>query len=71
MTTMMQEHPFYHGSQWTDQQKRLRKVVGKATYRKVGRCRHSEVSELLSMKKYNEVVLDFLEATDIWKFLPR
>jgi hypothetical protein len=42
--------------------------VGKATGWKAGRCRHEQVSELFSMEKCDEAVIDFLAATDVVKF---
>ena len=48
------KHLFRHCSQWRDQQKMLWKAVGKVTGWKAGRCRHVQVSELLSMEECNE-----------------
>jgi len=66
----MREHLFRHCSRWKDQQKVLWKEVGEATGWKVGTCRHVQVSKLLSMEKWDKVVMDFLAATDIGKFQP-
>jgi ribonuclease HI len=35
------------------------------------RCRHVQVSELLSMEKCDKAVMDFLAATDVGKLLPK
>jgi len=67
----IREHLFRHCSRWKDQQKMLRKEVGKATGWRTGRCRHVQVSELPSMEKCDNVVMDFLAATDVGKFPPR
>jgi len=69
--TQMREHLFRHYSRWRDQQKTLWKEVGKATRWRAGRCRHVQVSELLSMEKCDKAVMDFLAATDIRKFPPK
>jgi hypothetical protein len=58
----MQEHLFCHCSWWKDQQSMLWKAVGKAKGWKAGRCRHVQVSELISMKECDQAVVDFLEA---------
>jgi hypothetical protein len=65
------EHLFRHCSRWKDQQKTLWKEVGKATGWRAGRCRHVQVSELLSMEKCDKAVMDFLAATDVGKFPPK
>jgi len=65
------EHLFRHCSRWKDQQKMLWKEVGKATGWRTGRCRHVQVSELLSMEKCDKAVMDFLAATDVRKFPPK
>jgi hypothetical protein len=65
------EHLFRHCSRWRDQQKTLQKEVGKATGWRVGRCRHVQISELLSLEKCDRAVMDFLIATDIGKFPPK
>ena len=67
----MREHLFCHCNWWKDQQKELWIVVGKAMGSKAGRCWHVQVSELLSMEKCDQVVMDFLVATDIRKFPPK
>ena len=64
------EHLFRHCSQWRDQQKMLWEVVGKATGWRAGRCRHVQISELLSMEKCDRAVMDFLKGTDIGKLSP-
>jgi hypothetical protein len=45
--------------------------VGKATGWRVGRCRHVKVSGLLPIDKCDQVVIDFLAATDVRKFPPK
>jgi hypothetical protein len=45
--------------------------VGKTTGWKAGRCRHVQVSELFSMGKWDQTVMDFLAATDVGKFPPK
>ena len=67
----MWEHLVRHCSRWKDQQETLWKVVGKATGWRVGRSRHVQVSELLSMQRCDKGVMDFLIATDIGKFPPK
>jgi hypothetical protein len=49
----------------------LRKTLGKATGWKASRCRHVQISELFSMEKCDQAVMDFLAATDIGKFPPK
>ena len=46
------------------------KEVGKATGWRAGRCRHMKVSELLSIEKCDQAVMDFLVATDVGEFPP-
>ena len=46
-------------------------AVGKVTGWKAGRCRHVQVSELLSMELCDEAVVDFLVATEVGKFPPK
>ena len=65
------EHLFRHCSLWKDQQKALWKAVGKATGWNGGRCRHVQISELFSMEKCDQAVMDFLAATDVGKFPPK
>jgi len=65
------EHLFRHCSRWKDQQKTLWKEVGKATGWRAGRCRHVKVSELLSIEKCDQAVMDFVAATDVGKFPPK
>jgi len=60
-----------HCSRWRDQQKTPWKDVGKATGWRAGRCRHVQISELLSMEKCDGAVMDFLITTDIGKFPPK
>jgi len=65
------EHLFRHCSRWRDQQKTLWNELGKTTGWRAGRCRHVQISELLSMEKCDRAVVDFLIATDIGKFPPK
>jgi len=69
--TQTREHLFRHCSRWKHQQKTLWKEVGKATGWRAGRCRHLQVSELLSMEKCDKAVMDFLAATEVGKFPPK
>ena len=64
-------HLFLHRSRWKDQQETLWKEVGEAMGWRVVRCRHVQISELLSMEKCHRAVMDFLIATDIGKFPPK
>jgi hypothetical protein len=66
----MREHLFPQCSLWKDLQKTLWKEVGNATGWRAGRCRHVQVSELLSMEKCDKAVMDFLATTDVGKFPP-
>jgi hypothetical protein len=66
-----QEHLFRHFSRWRDQQKMLWNLAGKATGWKAGRCRHVQVSELLSRDECDQELKDFLAATEVGKFPPR
>jgi len=61
-------HIFRHCSRWRDQQKELRKAVGKATGWTAGRCRHVQISELFSIAECDQAVMDFLAATEVGKF---
>jgi Na+-transporting NADH:ubiquinone oxidoreductase subunit NqrF len=70
-TAQMREHLFRHCSRWKYQQKMLWKEVGKATEWRAGRCRHVKVSELFSIEKWDQAVMDFLVATDVGKFPPK
>jgi hypothetical protein len=65
------EHLFHHCSRRKKQHKMLWKEVGKATRWRVGRCRHMQVSEPLSMEKCDKAVMDILVVTDVWKFPPK
>jgi len=67
----MEEHLFCHCSRWRNQQKALWKAVGMVTGWKAGRCRHMQVSELVSMAECDQVVVDFLVATEVRKFPPK
>jgi hypothetical protein len=68
MAAHTQEHLFQHWSRWQDQQKTFWKEVRKATGWVAGRCRHVKVSELLSIEKCDQAVMDILAATDVGKF---
>jgi DNA-binding ferritin-like protein (Dps family) len=65
-----QEHLFHHCSQWKNQQNALWKAVEMATSWKEGRFMHVQVSELFSMEKCDQAMMDFLTATDVGKFPP-
>ena len=65
------ENLFRHCSRWRAQQKTLWKAVGKATGWKAGRCRHVQISELISIEQCDQAVMDFLAAADIGKFPPK
>lgn len=65
------EHLNYYYSEWKDQQSALWKQVGKAKGWRAARCQHMLVSELLSIKECDQVVVDFLVATEVGKFPPR
>ena len=65
------EHLFRHCSRWKDQQTTLRKTVGQTTGWEAGRCPHVQVSELSTMEECDQVVMDFLAATEVGKFLPK
>jgi len=70
-TAQMREHLFRHCSRWRDQQQALWKVVRKATGWKAGGCRHVQISELISVEECDQVVMDFLAATEVGKFPPK
>jgi len=65
------EHLFRHCSRWRNQQNAIWKVVGKATGWKVGRCRHMQISELVSTEEWDQALMDFLVATEVGKFPPK
>ena len=65
------EHLFRHSSRWRDQQKGLWKAVGKARGLKAARCRHVQISELFMIEECDQVVMDFLAATEVGKFQPK
>jgi len=71
MVAQTWEHHFRHCSRWQYKQKTLWREVGKAMGWRAGRCRHVQVSELLSMAKCDKAVMDFRIATDIRKFPPK
>jgi hypothetical protein len=49
----------------------LGKEVGKTIGWRVGRCRPVQVSELLSLERCDQAVMDLLAATDVGKFPPK
>jgi len=63
------EHLFHHCSRWRFQDAMLWKKVGIATGWRACRCRHVQVSKLLSMEQCDSAVIQFLITTDIGKFL--
>jgi hypothetical protein len=62
---------FPHCSRWREQQQTLWKAVGKAKGWKVGRWRHVQISELLSMAEFDQAVMDFTAATEVGMFPPK
>jgi hypothetical protein len=62
------EHLICHCSKWKSQQQELWKAVGRETGWKVGRCKHVQISELFSLEKCDQAVMDFLAATEVGKF---
>jgi hypothetical protein len=56
---------------WMEQQIELWTAGGKATGWQVGRCRHVYISELFSIQRYNQVVMDFLPPSDVGNFPPK
>jgi hypothetical protein len=64
------EHLFHHCSRWRDQQKALWKAVGIATSWKADRCRHLQLSELVSREEWDQAAVDFLAATEVGKSQP-
>lgn len=68
--TQTQEHHFCHYSQWKDQKNVVWKMVGESTRWKASRWRHLQVSELLCMEEYKQVVMDFLASTEVGRFPP-
>jgi len=69
--SLTREHLFRHCSWWRDQQRELWKVEGKATGWKAGRCRHVQISELFTIGKCDQAVMDSLVATEVGKFPPK
>ena len=65
-----QEHLFRHYSWWRVHQRQPWKAVRKATGWRVGRFRHVQISELFSIEECDQVVMDFLAATEVGKFPP-
>jgi len=64
------EHLFRHCRCWRDYQRALSKAVGKVTGWKAGRCRHMQISDLFSIEKCDQAVMDILAATKVGKFPP-
>jgi hypothetical protein len=62
--------PFRHRRQRKNEQQGLWKAAGRAMGLKVGRCWHVQISELFSLEKCDQAVMDFLTATDEGSFLP-
>jgi len=71
MTAQMQKHHFPNCNRWKDQRKTLSEEVGKETGCSAGTHRHVTVSELLSIQKCDQAVMDFLSATDVGKIPPK
>jgi len=69
-TVQTRQHLCCHFRQFRDQQAEIWKTVVKATGCKVGRCRYVQISELFSMEKCNQVVMDLLAGTEVGRFLP-
>jgi predicted nucleotidyltransferase len=65
------EHLFRHCSRWRDHQNELWKAAGNEMGWKVGRCRHFQISELFSIEERDQVVIDFLVATEVVKIPPK
>jgi len=64
----MREHIFHYCSQWRDHQRVQWKAVGKVMGWKAGRCQHMQISELFTIEEYDQLVMDFLAATEVGKF---
>jgi len=62
---------FHHCSRWRDHRNELYKEVGKVTVWKAGRCRHVQISELLSREECDHVVMGFLAAIEVAKVPPK
>jgi hypothetical protein len=67
----MRKYLFRHCIRWKEQQTMLWKEVGKATWWRGGECRHMQISELVSMEKWDKAVMDFLAGTVARKFPPK
>jgi hypothetical protein len=67
----MREHVFHHCSRWKDQQKTLCKTVGQATGWKAGRCRHMQISELVTIEECDQAVIDYLVTTEVEEYPPK
>jgi len=65
-----QEHLFRHCSRWRVHKRQLWKAVRKATGWRAGRCWHVQISELFSTEESDQVVMDFLAATEVGKCPP-
>jgi len=64
------EHRFGHCSRWRDQHKSQWKAEEKATGSNAVRCRHVQIFELFTIEQCDQVVIDFLAATEVGKFPP-
>ena len=64
------EHLFRHCSRWRDHQKELWTGVWMAMGWYVGRWQHVQITELCSIEKCDQAVMDFLVATEVGKFPP-
>jgi hypothetical protein len=62
------DHLFRHCRKWKSEQQELWKAARWETGWKPGRCRHVQISELYSLEKCDQAVMDFLAATEVRKF---
>jgi len=62
---------FRHCKKSKSEQRELWKAVGRETGWKAGRCRHVQISELFSLERCDQEVMDFLAATGVGKFSQR
>ena len=59
-------------TKWNDEQRALWKAVGRATGWEAGEvCRRVQISELFSIEKCDQAVMDFLAATEVGKLQRR
>jgi len=59
-----------HCSRWRVHQRELWNAVRKVTGWRAGRCRHVQISELVSIEECDQAVMDFLAAPEVGKFPP-